>query len=145
MRLFVWGTGRLAGKVVGKYIAAESVTAFIDNNPDKKEYMGRQVLSPKEAAESEYDAVVVINLYSREIYRQCEQIGMDLAKVIFLYNNCMLWDLNRDYEFVERVLGADYAAAVKNRYRVIRGVEAYGDLFLKNDFQMICAGGVFAE
>lgn len=142
MKLFVWGTGRLAGKVIGRYICMESVTAFIDNDMNKKEYMNKKVLSPKEAAELEYDAIVVVNLYSREIYRQCEQVGIDLDKVIFLYNHCTLQDMNRDYEFIERVLGTEYAEIIRNRYHVVRGVEAHGALFLKdNGFCDRCGGG----
>lgn len=144
MKLFVWGTGRLAGKVIGRYICIESVTAFIDNDMNKKEYMNKKVLSPKEAAEVEYDAIVVVNLYSREIYQQCEQVGIDLNKVIFLYNHCTLRDMNRDYEFIERVLGTEYAEIIRHRYHVVRGVEAYGELFLKGmGFRERCGGGIY--
>ena len=40
MKLYIWGTGRLVGKVVGRSIDIEDVEAFIDNNANKKEYMG---------------------------------------------------------------------------------------------------------
>ena len=32
MNIYVWGTGRLVGKVVGKYIDIKDVKAFIDND-----------------------------------------------------------------------------------------------------------------
>ncbi len=130
MRLFIWGTGRLVGKVVGKHIDIECVEGFIDNDTSKKEYMGKRVYSPNEMLEMEYDAICVANLYAGEIYGQCQSIGIDLRKVIFLYNNCAMQDMNRDYGFVETVLGREYAEIVKKRYHVVRGVEADGDLFL---------------
>lgn len=132
MVMLVWGTGRLVGKVVGKYIEVDDITAFIDNDRNKKEYMGKKVLHPEAIAKVEYDVIIVANLFQKEIREQCQQLGIDLSKVIFLYNNCVLEDVNADYDFVERVLGKEYAEIVKNRYHVIRGVESYGDLCLKN-------------
>lgn len=130
MVIFIWGTGRLVGKVVGKYIEIDSVTAFIDNDTSKKEYMGEKVLSPEVLTKMQYDAIVVANLYQTEIREQCVQLDIDLNKVIFLYNNNELIDVNKDYNFVEKILGKEYAAIVKNRYHVIRGVEFDNDLCL---------------
>lgn len=133
MRLFIWGTGRLVGKVVGKHINIECVEGFIDNDKSKKEYMGKKVYHPNEMPNMDYDAICVANLYASEIYSQCQNIGIDLDKVIFLYNNSVLQDMNKDYGFVETVLGREYAEIIKKRYHVIRGVEAYGDLFLREE------------
>lgn len=130
MKLYIWGTGRLVGKVVGRSIDIEDVEAFIDNNANKKEYMGKPVYTPDEVAKMEYDAICVANLFSKEIYAQCQKLGIDLNRVIFLYNNCELKDMNEDYGFVSRILGQEYADTVKRRYHVVRGVEAYGDLCL---------------
>lgn len=130
MKIYIWGTGRLVGKVVGKYIDIESVEGFIDNNRSKREYMGKRVYAPEEITEMKYDAICVANLFSAEIYAQCSKIGIDLNRVIFLYNNCKLEDINKDYDFIEDVLGQEYADIVKKRYHVIRGVEAYGNLCL---------------
>lgn len=132
MVMLIWGTGRLVGKVVGRYIDVDNITAFIDNDKSKKEYMGKKVLHPEEVAQMEYDAIVVANLFQKEIREQCQLLGIDLSKVIFLYNNCVLEDVNEDYDFVEQVLGKEHSEVVKSRYHVIRGVEAYGDLCLKN-------------
>lgn len=132
MIMLIWGTGRLVGKVVGRYIEIDDVTAFIDNDRNKTEYMGKKVLRPEEASKIEYDAIVVANLFQKEIREQCNLLGIDLKKVIFLYNNCVLEDVNRNYNFVEQVLGKEYSEIVKNRYHVVRGVEAYGDLCLRN-------------
>lgn len=47
MKLYIWGTGRLVGKVVGRYVDINKVEAFIDNNRGKIEYMGKKVVSPE--------------------------------------------------------------------------------------------------
>lgn len=128
MKLYIWGTGRLVGKVIGRYIDIDAVEGFIDNDKNKKEYMGKRVYTPDELVRMEYDAVCVANLFCKEIHAQCRELGIDLDKVIFLYNNCKLEDVNRDYDFVKGVLGKEYADIVKTRYHVVRGVETYGDL-----------------
>lgn len=132
MIILIWGTGRLVGKLLGKYMEVDSVTAFIDNDNSKTEYMGKKVLLPEMVTKMKYDAIIVANLYRKEIQEQCKSLNIDLSKVIFLYNNNILEDVNKDYDFVAQILGEDYAKIVKNRYHVIRGVESYGDLFLKD-------------
>ena len=40
--------------------------------------------------------------------------------------------MNKDYDFVKHVLREEYADIAAHRYHMVRGVEAYGDPFLKN-------------
>lgn len=141
MKLFIWGTGRLVGKVVGRYIDIENVSGFIDNDERKTEYMGKKVYSPLVLKNMEYDAICVANLFAEEIYHQCKELGIDTDKVIFLYSNCKLQDMNKNYEFVKDILGEEYADIIAQRYHVVRGVEAYGDLFLKNASKFVRGGG----
>lgn len=82
---------------MGRYIAIDNIAGFIDNDRTKTEYMGRPVCSPEEMLDKEYDSICVANLYAREIYKQCQHIGIRLDSVIFLYNNCGLQDMNEDY------------------------------------------------
>ncbi len=106
MKILVWGTGRLVGKVVGRWVALEDVTAFIDNNPNMTEYMGKSVIRPDQISQMEYDAIVVANLFSDEISRQCQSLdGVDTSKIIYLYNNCKVVDMNQNYNFVQEILG----------------------------------------
>lgn len=134
MRVYIWGTGRLTGKVVGRCIGLDDIVAFIDSDASKKEYMGKTVLTPEEAAKQEYDAILVANLYREEIYDRCLQLGIDLQKVIFLYNNCFLTDINQDYGFVEKILGKEMAEIVRRRYHAVRGVDAYEKPFHSGQF-----------
>lgn len=126
MKLFVWGTGRLAGKVVGVHVPEENIAGFIDNNCTDKFYMDKPVFRPSEIIGKEYDAILVANLYRRSIYKQCEELGIDLTKVIFLYDNCELVDVNPNYGFIADILGEEYAETIRTRYHVVRGTEVYG-------------------
>lgn len=133
MNIYIWGTGRLVGKVLGRYILLDNVEGFIDNNTEKITYMGKKVISPNELLTIDYDAVVVANLYSKDIYSQCIELGLDIKKFIFLYANCYLEDFNSDYAFVEKILGKTYADIVKNRYHVVRDLDiSEGELCFKN-------------
>ena len=73
----------------------------MDNNECKKEHLSKKVIQPDKLKEQEYDAVLVVNLYSNEIYRQSIELGLDLSKFIFCYANCDINDMNKDYAFVE--------------------------------------------
>lgn len=129
MKVYVWGTGRLVGKVVGPWLNKDSVLAYIDNDTSKEYYMEKKVIRPKEVLGLEYDAILVINQYSLEIKEQCNNIGIDINKVIFLYNNCVLNDINRDYSFVKKVLGETYSEIVRKRYQVIRKTDTTESAF----------------
>lgn len=126
MKIFIWGTGRLAGKVVGIHVKEENIAGYIDNKYEKKFYMDKPVYKPFEMIGKEYDAILVANLYRKSIYNQCKELGIDIKKVIFLYNNCELIDVNQDYDFVTDILGESYAETVRTRYHVVRGTEVYG-------------------
>lgn len=130
-KIYIWGTGRLAGKVVGKHVCLEKISGFIDNNINgSKEYMGKPVFLPTELPD-DYDAILVANLFGKEIYEQCKNIKIDLSKVIFCYNNCVLDDMNKNYLFVQEIVGQEYAQIIKNRYHCVRGVETEKALCLE--------------
>ena len=90
MKIFVWGTGRITGKIVGKWISLENIEAFIDNNVEIKEYMGKRVIQPSELLQESYDAIIVANLFSKQIKEQCLNLHIDVNKVIFAYENAII-------------------------------------------------------
>lgn len=143
MNLYIWGTGRLVGKVIGKYIDIKDVTAFIDNDRSKNLYMGKPVIHPEKMTNIEYDAIVVVNLFREEIQKQCRELNIDLNKVIFAYENCSLVDVNSNYIFVEKIVGKSFSDIIKNRYHSVRGVEAYGNLCFSE--QQFAQGGGYFE
>ena len=134
MKIYVWGTGRLTGNVLGKYLAVDQVTAFVDNDERKQEWLGKPVIRPAELVNRGYDAIVVITLHSPEIYHQSKELGLELKKMIFLYQNYVFQDLNQDYQLVEQIFGHNYVDMIKGRYHLIRGVEAPHSLCLKDKY-----------
>lgn len=131
-KLLIWGTGRLTGKVVGPIISMDSIEGFVDNNENIKEYMGKPVLHPTELKYTSYDALIVCNLFSKEIHKQCADLGLNLEKNIYLYNNCKVVDLNTNYDFVKSILGDEYTQVIKRRYHLVRDTEAFGELCFAN-------------
>ncbi|SKB66093.1 Macrocin-O-methyltransferase (TylF) [Lachnospiraceae bacterium] len=132
MIVYIWGVGRLVGKVVDRVLPLEKIAGFIDNDRSKKEFMGKPVYNPEEMVNREYDAILICNLYAEQILQQCKELSIDTTKVICVYNNWSVRDVNTDYSFVEQVVGKKYAKIIKERYKLIRGTEAYGELFLEN-------------
>lgn len=124
MNIYIWGTGRLVGKVLGEQIDEKEVKGFIDNDASKKTFMRKKVFRPEELLGIEYDAILVITIYSQEIYEQSRELGLDLDKMIFVYANYKARDINTNYELARKVLGEAYSDMIKNRYLLIRKNEA---------------------
>ena len=120
MKIYVWGTGRLTGKVIGKYLNPDEITAYVDNDERKTMWQGKKVIQPTMLKKANYDAIVVITLHSQEIYEQCKELGLCMDKVVFLYQNLRGCDLNTNYCLIEQIFGSEYTNIVKNRYHIIR-------------------------
>ena len=128
MNVYIWGTGRLVGKVLDEYIGIEEVAGFIDNDASKKMFMGKTIFRPKEMTKKEYDGILVITIYSQEIYMQCKELQLDLSKIIFVYNNFKAEDINTNYTLAEKILGKTYSDVIRNRYLLVRRNEAAEEL-----------------
>lgn len=124
MNIYIWGTGRLVGKVLDEYIGKQEITGFIDNDISKKKFMGKAVFRPEEIIEKKYDAILVITIYSQEIYKQCIELQLDLNKIIFIYNNFKTKDININYALAEKIFGKAYSEVIRNRYLLVRKNEA---------------------
>lgn len=120
MEIYVWGTGRLVGKVIGEIIEENRIRGFIDNNRSKKMFMGKRVFSPEEMVSNAWDAILVITIYSQEIYAQCIELQLNLNKIIFVYNNIITQDINKNYRLARQLLGEKYSEIIKSRYQLIR-------------------------
>lgn len=138
MKLYVWGTGVILGRVMDYRVKLDDVIAFVDNKPKQNTYMGKPVIKP-EGIGGEYDAIIIANSYALEISEQCKALdNIDESKCIYLYNNYLLDDLNKDYKFVESIFGKNYAKLVKGKYHLIRSVardevKKTGFEFFEND------------
>lgn len=120
-KIYVWGTGIILARILEYRISISQIEAFIDNNGSKTKYMGKRVIRPTELG-SDYGAIIVANTHTDEIYSECQELGLDLSKVIFLYNNVKTIDINKNYELISKVLGADYADIIRTRYHLVRNI-----------------------
>lgn len=120
-RVYIWGTGMILGRVLDYRVNRKEIIAFIDNDIFKKEHMGIPVIKPSEISK-EYDAIIVANSHTAEIYQQCQELNIDMGRVIFLYNNLKIVDYNRNYDFIEKILGKDYTEIIKKKYHLVRSV-----------------------
>lgn len=82
-KLLIWGTGNLAKRFMENGCQGE-VIGFIETHKSKETFMQRTVYSSHEIPK-EYDYIIVANSYAFEIYSLCLELGIDLAKVVFLY------------------------------------------------------------
>lgn len=87
MRILIWGTGVYASDFLNSRLNINQITAFIDNDKSKQSFMGKPVISPKKLCEHEFDLIIVATGYAKEIYEQCQKIGLDFNKLFFLVNN----------------------------------------------------------
>lgn len=101
MKIFMWGVGFAARELMEGELKEVKITAFIDKN--KKKINDYVVYSPEEAVGLEYDAVIVATAYAREIYIQAKELGYDLSKFIFVYNNYFFNDMNSNYELAGQI------------------------------------------
>lgn len=124
MKLYIWGTGRLASLALGKYIDEQMVVGFIDNDICKTDFRGKKVFRPEEISQRSYDAIIVITLHSHQIYQQSRKLGFDLNKMVFMHNNFVAQDLNSDYTLIQKIFGKDYSNIIKSRCLLIRRNEA---------------------
>lgn len=120
MNIYIWGTGRLVGKVLGEFIEEGQIAGFIDNDPAKKSFMGKRVFAPVEMEDREYDAILVITIHAKEIYDQSKELQLDLDKMIFVYNNYVAMDINTNYTLAEKIFGKVYSDVIRNRYLLVR-------------------------
>ena len=123
MHIFIWGTGRMLGNFLGKHIAEDKVEGFIDSNKKEEKYLGKRIYTPDEILSVYFDAIIVVTTYAAEIRQQCIDIGIDLSKVIFIFNNYEITDINTNYKLADTILGKDYVQKIKTRYHVIRSME----------------------
>lgn len=120
-KIYVWGTGVIAARILDYRIKIDDIFAFVDNNKNLNEYLGKKVVRP-EQIEKDFDFIIVANLYSFEILKQCGQLGLDIKKIFFLYNNIETKDINNNYDLAAEYLGKEYSDIVKGRYNLVRNI-----------------------
>lgn len=83
-KLLIWGTGYLAQKFIENQYNGK-IIGFIETHKFKNDFMGKPVYS-YDSFPKEYDYIIVANSYATEIYQLCLKLGIEISRLIFLYN-----------------------------------------------------------
>lgn len=102
MKVYIWGTGRMTKKLLQRGIGAE-IEAFIETYKTRDEYMGKKVISLQEI-DRNFDAIIVANLFSNEIYLYAQKAGININKIIFMHP-CAYVNPRENLQFKRDVLG----------------------------------------
>jgi len=133
-KIYVWGTGVVAARILDYRIKIDDIFAFVDNNKDLNEYLGKKVVRP-EQIKKDFDFIIVANLYSFEILKQCEELGLDTKRIFFLYNNIETKDINTNYNLAAEYLGKEYSDIVKCRYNLVRNISK-DEVLIRTDAEL---------
>ena len=70
----------------------------------------KKIISPIELQNEDFGVILVLvgQKSIKEIYEQCLNLNFNMNKIIFLHDNFILQDLNKNYDLVEEILGKDY-------------------------------------
>lgn len=122
MKLLIWGIGQATLETV-KEVSNDDIIGYIDTYSDKVEYASKRVYKPWEVMNLSYDAILVATVFGESVKRTCQEYGILLDKVIFTKGNMLLQDLNKDYAFVEKICGTQFADFIRNQYHLVRSIE----------------------
>lgn len=82
-KILIWGTGKIAKRFIGNGCNAE-IIGFIETNKSIDFYMDKPVYDSRHFP-TQYDYIIVANLYTTEIYNLVKKLNLDCSKIIFLY------------------------------------------------------------
>lgn len=86
MRILLFGTGDYYQRYK-KWFEGQDVLALLDNSAQKKYTVidGRKVLPPEEGIRLEYDVIVILSFYVRQMKEQLISLGVDPGKILHFY------------------------------------------------------------
>ncbi len=155
-RVFIWGTGQLSWHVINDYEG--EITGFIDTFKKSDKFAERPVYLPEEITHMDYDAIIVAIAQTEGVVRTIAENGIDVDRVIFAYGNVRISDLNRDYDFIERICGAKLRKRIETRYHLVRSIDSslydnssaflekiLSDRMVANDYNRIATFSLLAK
>ena len=120
MKLYIWGTGCGAADLADHGLDVSGVCAFLDSAPMTDSFLGRPVLRPEEVKDEDVELILVASRHVEEIAQKAAEFGIAADKLIFLKNNWQLYDRNRDYMTVEKILDSLYLDSVRAPQHTVR-------------------------
>ena len=137
-RVLIWGTGNMAQKLIEYGVNAE-IVGFIQTVKCIDKYNGYPVFSPEECV-MRYDYILVANTFGDEIRVKCEEIGINLDSVVFLFKGKTTeWRISQE---IKSILGeanltrycAEYGALKDSFYEHDKSM--YEKINKRNNFKI---------
>lgn len=117
LKIYIWGTGKIAKRLLDNGLHAE-VLGFIETSKGKEWFCNKKVYNYTEIPEG-YDAIIVANRFSNEIYASAREQKLDMAKMIFMFP--YLYVDEGALEWVSQVLGQE-------NYAMYMGARGFYDM-----------------
>lgn len=98
MKVFIWGTGKLAEECVADLLPDIEILGFIETVPEKEEFHGYRVISGREFSSIEHDYVILANSHEEDIIKEFK---LNEAKVVY-YRLTIEWDFGHKVHYVRK-------------------------------------------
>lgn len=98
MKVFIWGTGKLAEDCVADLLSDIEILGFIETVPEKEEFHGYRVISGREFSSIEHDYVILANSHEEDIIKEFK---LNEAKVVY-YRLAIEWDFGHKVHYVRK-------------------------------------------
>lgn len=87
MKILLFGTGDYYNRYK-KWFVRQDVTALLDNSRQKQHTIidGLEVLSPEEGIRLDYDAIVILSFYVKQMKQQLLSLGVEPEKIYHFYD-----------------------------------------------------------
>lgn len=101
MKVFIWGTGKLAEDCIADLLPDIEIIGFVETVPEKEEFCGCRVITGRELADKDYDYIILANSHEEDILRDCE---LDVEKTVY-YRLSIEWDSSQKVHFQRKNAG----------------------------------------
>jgi len=97
MKVLLFGTGDYYNRYK-KWFERQEVVALLDNSEQKQHTFidGIKVLPPKEGVRLDYDIIVILSFYVKQMRQQLGSLGVDLDKIYHFYDLHRLIELDAE-------------------------------------------------
>lgn len=102
LKILIWGTGIIANRLLENGVPIE-IMGYIETKKTKEWFHGKRVYQYTELPEG-YDAIVVANKFTNEVYQAAKRNHIDINKMIFLYPRFYICPEEK-LEWIKLILG----------------------------------------
>ncbi len=88
-KVLIWGTGLYADTFVWVMHKVINVTGYVETKPQLKKHNDLYIFAPDELSQVEYDYLLIVNTHYREIRDLCCLLGIELNKVINVFEQIL--------------------------------------------------------